>query len=518
MTAVTADATGAGRRPTSRPRRAAVAAAALALLTIAASRWIAIDVFETIPHVEDEFAYLWQAKVMAGGRLALPSPPEPESFLVPFVVDHQGIRFGKYPPGWPAALAIGVAAGAPYWVNPLLAGLAVWLTYRLGRRLAGDLGGLLAAGLTGSSPMLLMLSGSLMPHMLSLVLTVGWMLAWFDLFLPRSGGSVTGMARSIRIVAAGGSLGLMILARPVTASAVAFPFVLHAIYLLLRFRGRYAGDLIGVAAAATAIGAILPVWQWSLTGEAWRSPYTLWWPYDRMGFGEGVGPLAEGHTLRQAWINTRMSLYAWQHDLFGWPFLSWVFLPLGMWSLRRRVDAWLALLVFPALVAVHTAYWVGSWLLGPRYFVEALPALASISAAGIVWAEGWAKDGAGRRRVPRLGIAPVIILLLGVNLGLYLPARLGGLRGLFGITRSALAAFEEVNPGAAVVIVHRNPAWHGYGNLLTLTPPFREGELKLLYERGPEIDVRAASLFPDLPVYHYYPEEPGRLYSAPRGE
>jgi len=517
MMAVTAGET-AGHRPPRRPRRAAVAAAALALLTTAVSLWIAVDIFETIPHVEDEFAYLWQANVMAGGRIALPSPAEPESFLVPFVVDQSGIRFGKYPPGWPAALAVGVAAGAPYVVNPLLAGLAVWLTYRLGQRLAGDAAGLLAAVLTATSPMLLMLSGSLMPHMLSLILTLGLVLAWFDLFLPRTKIVAPGSARRVRIAVVGSCLGLLILTRPVTAIAVAFPFALHALYLLLRFRGRFLGDLLAIAALTIAVGAILPLWQWTLTGDPWVNPYTLWWPYDRMGFGPGVGPLATGHTLRQAWINTRLSLYAWQHDLFGWPYLSWAFLPLGLWSLRRRAEAWLALAIFPALIVVYMAYWVGSWLLGPRYFVEALPMLASISAAGMVWAGGWAQAGARGGRVRRLGVAAIAVVLVGVNLGLYLPVRLGGVRGLFGITRAALAAFEEVNPGAAVVIVHRNPAWHGYGNLLTLTPPFLESEMKLIYERGPEIDARAAALFPDLPVYHYYPDEPGRLYTTPRGE
>jgi hypothetical protein len=235
-----------------------------------------------------------------------------------------------------------------------------------------------------------------------------------------------------------------------------------------------------------------------------------------MGFGKGVGPLATGHTLQQAWINTRMSLYAWQHDLFGWPYLSWVFLPLGLLSLRRRPEAWLALAIFPALVVAHMAYWVGSWLLGPRYFVEGLPMLASISAAGIVWAGGWAQAGARGGRVRRLATAALLAAALLANVGLYLPLRLGGLRSLFGISRSAIVAFQEVDPGAAVVIVHRNPYWHGYGNLLTLTPPFLESELKLIYERGPEIDARAAALFPDLPVYHYYPDDPGRLYASAR--
>jgi len=107
-------------------------------------------------------------------------------------------------------------------------------------------------------------------------------------------------------------------------------------------------------------------------------------------------------------------------------------------------------------------------------------------------------------------------MLLLMNISLYLPVRLGGLRGLFGISRSAIVAFQGVDPGAAVVIVHRNPYWHGYGNLLTLAPPFLESELKLIYERGPEIDARAAALFPDLPVYHYYPDVPGRLYASAR--
>jgi hypothetical protein len=187
-----------------------------------------------------------------------------------------------------------------------------------------------------------------------------------------------------------------------------------------------------------------------------------------------------------------------------------------MWSLRRRVDAWLALAVFPSLVVVHSAYWVGSWLLGPRYFVEALPALSSISAAGMVWAGGWAGTQVRSGRARRLGAAAAIAALLLGNVALYLPARLGGLRGLFGITRSALEAFEEVNPGAAVVIVRRNPYWHGYGNLLTLTSPFRESALKLIYEGGPEIDARAAALFPDLPVFQYDPSTPGRLSVVPR--
>jgi len=485
-------------------------------VAVGVSLWISQNIFETIPHVEDEFANLWQAEVMASGRIATASPPEPGSFLVPFVVDFEGSRFGKYSPGWPAALAIGAWFGVPYWVNPLLAGIAVWLTYRLGLRLAGGLAGVLAALLTALSPMMLMLSGSLMPHMLSVVLTLAWMLAWFDLFVSPVSGAATRVPRWMLIVTAGVSMGLLVLTRPLTALAVALPFAVHAAILILRRTSNALRHLAIVALVSVGVAAILPAWQWALTGDPWLNPYALWWPYDRIGFGPGIGVLAEGHTLRQAWINTRLSLFAWQHDLFGWPYLSWVFLPFGMWALRRRSDAWLSLVVFPTLVLVYMAYWIGSWLLGPRYYVEAVPGLAAVSAAGIVWLGGWVSRNVNGRRVRRTAVAAAVLFLLTANAVIYLPIRVGGMRGLFGITRAELAAFDEVKPGAAVVIVGRDPYWHGYGNLLTLTAPFRESELILLYTRGPEIDARAAALFPALPVYHYYPDAPGALFKGPR--
>jgi hypothetical protein len=289
------------------------------------------------------------------------------------------------------------------------------------------------------------------------------------------------------------------------------------VILIAGRRGALLIDLAAIAVIAFAAAALLPIWQWAQTGDPWLNPYTLSWPYDRIGFGPGVGPLEGGHTPAQAWINTRLSLFAWQHDLFGWPYLSWIFLPFGIWALRRRSDAWLSLALFFSLVLVYLAYWIGSWLLGPRYFVEAVPGLAAISAAGLAWIGGWlpGREGGGRAR--RVIAALAAGLLLTATVAYYLPIRIGGLQGLFGITRAELTAFEQVSPGAAVVIVERDPYWHGYGNLLPLTAPFRESDLILLYERGPEIDARAAGMYPDLPVYRYDPLRPGLLVDGGSG-
>src|SRR3972149_9941850 len=118
-----------------------IVAFVLAGLAALAAASVADRVFERIPHLEDEFAYSWQAHIIAQGRAYVPSPAEPDSFFVPFVIDHQGRRFGKYPPGWPAALSLGVRAHAAWAVNALLAGLSAWLVYRLGAEMRRAGGG-----------------------------------------------------------------------------------------------------------------------------------------------------------------------------------------------------------------------------------------------------------------------------------------------------------------------------------------------------------------------------------------
>jgi hypothetical protein len=165
-----------------RRHAADLAALLLALVGFLASALVTQRIFEGVPHIEDEIAYVWQAKALLEGHLKIASPPEPKYFLVPFVVDYQGERFGKYPPGWPAVLALAIRLGARAWINPLLAGVGVWLTYVLGKQVFSKTVGLLAAGLTVTSPFFLMNSGSLLSHPLGLVLSALFALCWLESF------------------------------------------------------------------------------------------------------------------------------------------------------------------------------------------------------------------------------------------------------------------------------------------------------------------------------------------------
>jgi len=502
----------------SRPDRIALL---LSLLAILAAYGVSVHIFERMAHLEDEMAYAWEAQAIARGRLILPSPPNPKSFLIPFVVDYNGQRFGKYPPGWPALLAVGERLGVRYLVNPLLAGLGVWLTYRLGKRLLGQAVGLLAAFLTLTSPFFLINSGSLLSHPFGLVLSEAFALAWLDAFAD----PITPQ-RWLPTLVAALSLGTLAFTRPLTAAAVGLPFAVHGLYLLIRGDWDTRRRLIVLGLIVLALASLIYVWQYAVTGDPFLNPYTLWWKYDKIGFGPGIGREPEGHTLRQAWINTRFGLRVGAADLFGWGRFSWVFLPFGLWVIRHNWKAWLVAAVFPSLFVFYLAYWIGASLFGPRYYFEGLYSLTLLSGAGIAFLAGWpTRPGApwpqhiGLQRVRSLVVTGLVTLLVCFNLLVYTPLRVGGMYGLYGVRRANLEPFlsaEAQRYAPALVIVHPQKKWIEYGTLIELENPFLDTPFIFIISRGPKIDADVAAHFPERGVYHYYADEPYKLYTAPR--
>lgn len=520
----------------------------MSLLGILAAWLVADRVFEGMAHIEDEMAYVWQAQAIAGGHLKVPSPPGERSFLVPFVVDYQGWRFSKYPLGWPVVLALGERFGLRTLVNPLLAGLGIWLIYRLGRRLFSPLVGLLAAGLTLISPFFLLNSGSLLSHPLGLVFSVAFTLAWLDAFHLRPAGDAAGAARSeagrpenqppgwLPLLTAAAALGGLGLCRPLTAVAIGLPFGLPGLYWLGRGSQETRRRLLAAGLLLLVILALHFAWQYAVTGDPFMNPYTLWWSYDRVGFGPGHGRIEGGHTLNQAWVNTRYSLWVGAHDLFGWGRFSWIFLPFGLiasvgW--RRRPwngTAWLVFSQILSLVVIYLAYWIGSSLFGPRYFYEGLHVLTIGSAAGLAWLAGWpvrpgmANPAPGRlsqpwARLRPLGVTALLGLLVATSTFGYLPARLGGMFGLYGVQRAYLEPFltpsaQQLAP--ALIIVHTSEDWIEYGRLLELQSPYLDTPFLFIVARDQDVDRSVREHFPERAVYHYYADDPYAFYSSPR--
>jgi hypothetical protein len=188
--------------------------------------------------------------------------------------------------------------------------LAVWLTYRLGQKVFTPTVGLLAAFLTLISPFFLMLSGSLLSHTWSLVLSLAFALAWLDTFVYE-----TGVPRWLTAL-------VTALTRPLTALGVALPFFVHGLILLWRGGWDVRRRVLLIGAVSLLVSALLLLWQYALTGNPLTNPYTLWWSYDKVGFVSTFGRQEGGHNLFWSWISLKSALATGWRDFFGWGNLS----------------------------------------------------------------------------------------------------------------------------------------------------------------------------------------------------
>jgi 4-amino-4-deoxy-L-arabinose transferase-like glycosyltransferase len=442
--------------------------------------------------LEDEVAYLFQAKTLALGRLTVPTPSVPEAFWTPFVLDHQGQRFGKYPPGWPGLLMGGVLAGVPWLVNPLLAALSLYLVFRLGETLYDARTGLLAAALGLTSPLFFVLSGSFLSHLASLV----WLLLFSLWFIWIVQGRSAWYA-----VGAGVALGMAFLTRSLTAVAYAAPFIVYSLVQLAWRKQPHWPRYLLVAAAGGAMASLLPLYQWAVTGDPWLNPYLLWWSYDRIGFGPGIGAMPGGHSPYYAWINLKQDLSRAATDVIGWPALSWVPLVLGLALRPRRARDWALFAPFACLVIAYLFYWIGSpaRLWGPRYYFEGFGGLWLLSSVGLLKVWDWARTQ--RHAWLRPLLVGGLVLMLAANLTLNLPSRLEEAHGFYGITRAQLDPIQEADLHNALVIVYAD-RWLEYAAMLSSMSPLLDDEI--VYARGgaPETNAAVIAAFPGRTVYY----------------
>jgi len=366
-------------------------------------------------------------------------------------------------------------------------------------------------------------------HGRRLVLSLSFALAWLDAWDAERAKTKPAYWPWLATVTAAVSLGMLILTRPLTAVGLVLPFSLHGVYLIVRSSWAVRRRLVVFSLIVLFFSGLRYLWQDAVTGDARLNPYTLWWEYDRVGFGPGYGRKEIGHTLRQARINTEFSLRVGWNDLFGWGRYTWILPLIGLLAaLRYRI--WRGVLlgsVYPSLVLVYLAYWIGSSLFGPRYYYEGLFSLTLLSGAGIAWMAGWPvqpgsawRSYSGWRRIQPLLATAALALLVSMSLIFYTPLRVGGMYGLYGISRARLAPFltpeaQELTP--ALVVVHPDH-WAEYGALLELQTPFLDTPWLFVFSRGPGADSALAADYPERSLLYYYPDEPYKFFLSPRSE
>ncbi|MBE0696860.1 MAG: hypothetical protein IH586_08045, partial [Anaerolineaceae bacterium] len=463
------------------------------------SIFVAFSVYDSIPHIEDEMAFVWQSRLLVRGQISIPPPqPNPASFIVPFVVDFQGHRFGKYPVGWPIILAFGEWLHIRSFVNPLITSLAFWFIYRLIKKVVDEKTALLAIALGSVSPYVLVNAGSLLSHPWSLLLTVIFATSWLDAFSVENSALPVRLSRWLPAITAAMALGLLILTRPWTAVAISIPFAFHALFLIFRKPKLDIQIRLGsFCVIAGGISSLYFVWQFAVTGSFFTNPYTLWWPYDQIGFGPGIGLQPGGYQPIFAKANTLFSLFSANTDLYGWPTISWIFLPFGCIALIRNLRAWIISFSLVSLVAAYALYWTHPQVYGPRYYFEALPAALMLTAAGIRWLAG---HFTGQNKVLSWNMAgktrfvittSIVLALITGNLVYYLPARLRGISELSGISQKCINPLKEFSAARTAPIlffIHVQKNFHEYSCAVDLSSPFGDSKNLIAISRGKEID------------------------------
>jgi hypothetical protein len=498
--------------------RRSVQAALVCLAAFGLAAAVALNVFEAMPHLEDEQADFFQARVFAAGLLAAPEAPNKDAFFIPFVVVRGGLRFAKYTPGYPLVLALGVLLGAPWVINALASALALLGVFLLGRDLFDADAGLLAAALGAVSPAFVILSGTYLPHPVTMAALVFF--AWALLRARRPA-----EPHPVRFsLPAGALLGLAVLARPWTAFAVAAPFIGLGMLDFGRAvigriaarrgaggkpaRGNGRGEerarlrpflyaYLPLIVACLAVCAFLPFYNWAVTGSPFTNTYTLWWPYDTVGFGPAYGRLG-GHTLELGLINAQLDLAAFQTALLGWPAplgVPLVALPLllGLALAPRSRNDLLILLPPAALILAHLAYWARAGeFFGGRYYSEGMPFLWLLAARGLL------KFASGKGRL-RLVRAALPLLLAGSIFFQILPRLIEG-RGLYGIRRAPVDAVAAAGLHDALVFI-RIRAWTDYATFSWLDDPALAGDVIFLRDIGRIGDRGLIARFPGRAVY-----------------
>ncbi len=474
------------------------------LATFVSGVYIAYGPMESLPHTPDSIAYLWTARTFASGHLWVESHDLAEFFHQMFFIN-DGRWYSLFQPGWPVLLSLGVLAGIPFVINPLVGAMQVPLVYAIGKRLLGEKEARLALLFFVVSSLQMSMPAMVLSHPLSCLLLL--LALYATLRLLEDG-------RFVWTLLLGVSIGLCFNVRAMNAATTGF--TVASILLVPLFKGRVKIHRLAVALLiVVALSSLQFVYNHVMTGDA------MTWPQDRYfdmtepkeschrpGFGTSVGcpnihpdnhfPNGFGFFDAVDVFHFRINTYL--GTLFGWP--AFFFLAGLPFLLRRKGRGkWVLFGVIFWLVAGYfTFYFHG--LMG-RYYYEMGFAVLLLMAAGILdlskridsltkGAQGLA-GRMSRAIVPSLGI-----MFVSFNLFFFLPEVFSTLGNrFFGVD----ASLRKEGLGIETPAVVHVPAFYAIGfALMTPTPPW-----PVVYVRdlGPISNRLMRQYYPDRHIYRF---------------
>ena len=363
-------------------------------------------VFLDYPLTPDEYAYLYQARILARGEWTVPAHPLHAFFRCALIAEHDGRLFSIMPVGWSLMLVPGILLGIPWVISPLCTALGVSLTYQVGRSLYGHRAGLLAAILMAVSPFVVFHAGTYLPHQADLAAFMAFLL----LFIRMERGEAGTYAYVL--------LGCITAAIPLIHQLELFmllPFFL--VFAFRFFKGsvypRHKLILAGVICLVLFFS--FTAWhQNTVTGSPTQVPFKVYVDDDNYLSENFVTMRPVGihslFTLKQRVTWTIKRVLALNYSLFP---LAPIFIFLAPFLPGRR--RWDFLLLGSAL-SLWTGYMIyNSWggvQFGPRYYFP------SAGIAYLLITVAFLRLASMGKATPRRGLALLVVLICVYSIGL----------------------------------------------------------------------------------------------------
>ena len=491
----------------------------MAAWVLTASSILSLLVLDGLPHISDAVSYLHQAKYFAAGLLYLPVPPDALAFDYE-KFHNDGSRFWSYGfPGWPAALSLGVLAGIPWIVNPLLAAGTIILTHFTVSKLYNRRLAHLVVLLLAVSPWFLVMSATFMAH----ALTAAWAIAALAAII-KARDSMPLLWGTL----AGASLAGLLLTRPLEGVLIGCAI---GIWLLVKDRRRAILPLLSLAVGGIVVGQLFFAYNNALTGSPFLTPHQVmtdarYYPgADRLGFGSDVGaygwrhldPLS-GHGPIDVVLNIQMNYYMSNFELFGWAFGSMSFVALLLLWRKAGINDALFLLIIGVVVVGHTPFWFsGGPDIGARYWYQLLIPFTVLTARGMMELQSrWARTGGSSAGATRIWVfvasASLIALLV------FLPWRsIVKYHNYLGLnTEIAELVYSPTFDNSVIFVAEEGP--EDYARALLLNSPILEsGRVILARDLGSESRAVIMQEYPDRKPWiarHAFPGGPFEIVEA----
>lgn len=337
-----------------------------------ATCWLSTTRFMGFALSPEEYNLLYQGRTFLHGRLLNPAILLREEFYFTDTVSSSAGTYSKFPPGFSLLVTLAESVKGYPLVNPLLATLLTWLTYRLAVAIASPTIALVASILLGSSSFLLIHGATGFGHVLSAVCTVHAL--WMAIEYARHGRRATALAFAF-------SWAVLFTVRPLNAVALAVSLVPFLVLDALRRPTRLGRAWEVHFWPTIMVGASGPLafllYNYGTTGNAFVFGYNAFDQWDTVRFGLPSWSVLQGFATEYGATAIPLAFGA-----MAALYLTYV---RGNGGPVGRTHVWSLVTVVVTLWGVQAVREAPSAIhYGPRYVFESHPLLCILLAAALV--------------------------------------------------------------------------------------------------------------------------------------